>query len=166
MLFKKKKKNTQACLVGKKALQIIRPPLSRKMNQALAEPRIRHAAVAILTVLVGDDIFRHHDVIVGRTFISDLGQLGELLGTLRGGVPGVVGAGAELVLAVGVAAGGAVAAGPGLPPEEGAEARLPQRVRRTVLVLALLRLLLLLPFALLPLGGIGRLAIGVGRLRG
>lgn len=113
-------------------------------------PSPREADEALVQGLVvnGDHLFLH---LVG-------GDLAELLGAVGGGVPGAVGARAELLLGVRVAAGAAVAAavggGGGAAAEEGAEAGLPHGVLGTAGVVGGGKYsgggCIVLPLALLP----------------
>lgn len=97
------------------------------MHQAYVKRVIR--ATTVITV-VHDGLRHHHFLRDGALFVR-LG-LQRFLRALGGRVPRVVGAGAELLLAVRVSASAAVAARSVVAPEVGAEAGLPQWMQQTV----------------------------------
>ena len=113
------------------------------MNQALAKLRVQATTTAIIIIItivvvvivIINKRLSHHDIRFANLALllrhrrrrrRRLRPHG-LLRTLRGRVPRVIGARTELLLAVRVLTRVAVAAGPRVAPEVGAEARLPQR---------------------------------------
>lgn len=96
------------------------------MHQAFAKRLIGTAVVAV------DNSLRHHHVLRHGALFARLG-LQCLLRALGGRVPRVIGARAEFLLAMRVAARVAVVACVVVAPVEGAEAGLPHGMTRTLL---------------------------------
>lgn len=123
--MRKSKRN----LLIEKLPQLIGAPLPGQMHYALAQ-------LAIAAVVIGHHL-RHQHVLL-RALRSAVAPVParrprRLLRLLRSGVPRVVGPQPQLLLAVRVPALGAMAAGPGVAPEVGAEAGFPQRGKRRMI---------------------------------
>lgn len=101
------------------------------MHQAFAKRVIGTTTVVAVGIAVVDYCLRHHYFLRHSTLVVRFG-LQRLLRALGGRVPRVVGAEAELLLAVRVATRTAVAARSVVAPEVGAEAGLPQWMQQTV----------------------------------
>lgn len=117
-------------LSSEEALEVIRKPFPGQIDKALLQSNHLFPIPLLPGRLRGNQVLPRIFHLLRCSLL--LLRLPDPLCPLRGGVPRAVRARPELLLAMGVAAAGAVAAVPAAAAEEGAQARLPERIRQAL----------------------------------